>query len=44
MRRAVVAVLLLASANACTPTQFRLEPYRHDPAKAALLAGLAAGR
>jgi hypothetical protein len=44
VRRAAVAALLLASATACTPTRFRLEPYRHDPAKAALLAGLAAGR
>lgn len=42
MRAALAGLLVLASA--CTPTRFRLEPYRSDPAQAALLRGLAAGR
>lgn len=41
--RLPVALLLLGLA-ACTPTHFRLQPYRDDAAQAALLQGLAAGR
>ena len=44
MRGRATALLLLALTSACTPTRFRLQPYRDEPAKAALLAGLAAGR
>lgn len=44
MIRRRAALLLLAGVAACTPTRFRLEPYRDDPAQAALLQGLAAGR